>query len=134
MDKSELTLNSAYVFDLDDERLWRAGTEVPLTPKSYSMLRYFVTHPDRLLTKEVLLRDVWPGIYVSESQVKQVVQNLRKALCDNPSEPCFIQTVHRRGYRYIGSMTVIGPDGEGERRYNSATPWREGRRARDQRV
>lgn len=92
------------LLDLQDERLWRGGQVIPLSPKAFAMLRYFVTHPERLLTKEMLLDSVWPGLYVTESQVKQVVQQLRRALGDNPRTPRFIETVHRRGYRFIGTI------------------------------
>jgi DNA-binding response OmpR family regulator len=51
------------------------------------MLRYFVTHPNRLLTRGALLNAVWPGIHVTESQFKIVVQQLRRALKENPRAP-----------------------------------------------
>lgn len=95
-----------WLLDLEDERLWQGGEVIPLSPKAFAMLRHFVTHPDRLLTKEALLEGVWPGLFVTEGQVKQVVQQLRRALEDNPRKPRFIETVHRRGYRFIGSIKV----------------------------
>lgn len=92
--------------DLPNERLWRGSEECRLTRKSFAMLRHLVTHPSQLLTKEDLLNAIWPGVYVTESQVKQVVQQLREALGDDARAPHFIETVHGRGYRYIGNIEL----------------------------
>jgi predicted ATPase/DNA-binding winged helix-turn-helix (wHTH) protein len=102
---------SEYWVDLEDERLWRGDTQVHLTPKAFAMLRYFLGHPNRLLTKRALLKALWPGITVTESEVKHFVHELRQGLADDPKHPTFIQTVHSRGYRYIGDIRVSGcPD------------------------
>jgi len=98
--------SAEFRLDLEDERLWQGGQVIPLPPKAFAMLRLFATHPNRLLTKEALLATVWPGLYVTESQVKQVVQQLRRVLGDNPRAPRFIETVHRRGYRFIGTIKI----------------------------
>jgi predicted ATPase/DNA-binding winged helix-turn-helix (wHTH) protein len=111
---------SEYWVDLEDERLWRGNSQIPLTPKAFAMLRYFLGHPNRLLTKQALLKAVWPGITVTESEVKHFVHELRRGLADDPRRPTFIQTVHGRGYRYIGDIrvnnrlevaTALGPSG-----------------------
>jgi DNA-binding winged helix-turn-helix (wHTH) protein/Tfp pilus assembly protein PilF len=95
-----------FQIDLDDERLWRGTEEIPLPPKAFTLLRFFLQHPDRLLTKHEILEKVWPNTYVTEGLVKDYVRDLRKALGDDPKSPRFIKTVHRRGYRYIGHITL----------------------------
>jgi adenylate cyclase len=92
--------------DLNDERLWHGTEEIPLPPKAFALLRFFLQNPDRLLTKHEILEKVWPNTYVTEGLVKDYVRDLRKALGDDPKAPCFIKTVHRRGYRYIGHILL----------------------------
>jgi len=99
---------SNYWVDLQDERLWRGATPIALTPKAFAMLRFFLGHPNRLVTKSALLEAIWPGITVTESEVKHYVHELRRRLADNPAHPTFIETVHGRGYRFIGEIPVQG--------------------------
>lgn len=94
--------------DLSDGRLWNGGQEVPLTPTSFSMLRYFVLHPNRLIPKQELLKQVWPDTHVSEGLIKDYVRRIRRVLGDDPAEPAFIETARGRGYRYIGDIAVTG--------------------------
>lgn len=92
--------------DLSDERLWDGDRVIDLSPKLFFMLRYFVLNPNRLLTKREILAHVWPNTYVTEGSVKDSVQNLRRALGDDPKRPRLIETVHGRGYRYVGDVAV----------------------------
>ncbi|MDX1607418.1 MAG: winged helix-turn-helix domain-containing protein [Candidatus Competibacterales bacterium] len=92
--------------DLDDERLWYAGREIPLTPKLFALLHYLVTHPQRLLTKQELENAVWPDTSATDDVLKHRILELRQALGDDPERPRFIETVHGRGYRYIGDILV----------------------------
>ncbi len=94
--------------DLSDGRLWNGGQEVALTPTSFSMLRYFVLHPNRLITKQELLKQVWPETHVSEDLVKDYVRRIRRVLGDDPAEPAFIETARGRGYRFVGDIAVSG--------------------------
>lgn len=96
----------AFLLDVDDERLWRHGQVIPLTPKTFALLRYLAERPNRLVTKQALLEGVWPGTYVVESEVKHYVAELRKALGDEPKAPHFVETIRGRGYRFIGEITV----------------------------
>src|SRR3546814_17468516 len=73
----------------------------------FSMLRYFVQHPNLLLTKEAILQHVWPDTWVTEGSIKDFVQVLRRALGDDSSKPRYIQTVRGRGYRYLGGIEVL---------------------------
>ncbi len=95
--------------DFEDERVWREGQIVPVTNKAFQLLRLFVHHPDRLLTKDRILDEIWPDTYVSESLIKEYVHDLRQALGDDPSHPNFIETVRGRGYRYLGGIEIVNP-------------------------
>lgn len=92
--------------DLLNQRLCRGTQSIALTPKAFGVLRLLVEHAHRLVTKEALLNSVWPGARVEEGQVKQFVSELRRLLQDEARKPHYIETVHGRGYRWIGEITV----------------------------
>jgi hypothetical protein len=70
------------------------------------VLSYLVLHPDRLVTKDELLDAVWPATAVSDAVVRVAIGALRKALGDTRQPPRFIATVPRRGYRFLGPVTL----------------------------
>jgi DNA-binding winged helix-turn-helix (wHTH) protein len=82
---------------------------VPLPPKTFAVLRYLVEHAGRLVTKEELLKAVWPDIRVSEGVLKGYIRDLREALGDNSAAPRFIETVPRRGHRFVAPLTIALP-------------------------
>src|SRR5262249_18414404 len=98
-----------FCLDLPSEQLWQGEREVVLRAKTFAVLRHLVTHAAELVTKEDLLTAVWPNTYVDEGAVKICVQELRKALQDDSRTPQFIETVHRRGYRFIAPITAASP-------------------------
>lgn len=93
-------------FRLDpvNEQLWRENQLVPLRPKTFAVLRCLVEQAGRLVTKEELLKAVWPGTRVSDGIIKGYIRDLRDILGDNSQQPCFIETVPRRGHRFIGQV------------------------------
>jgi DNA-binding winged helix-turn-helix (wHTH) protein len=93
-------------FRLDpiNERLMRDQEMIPLRPKSFAVLRYLAERPDELVRKEELIEAVWPRTYVTDTLLKGCVTEIRKALGDNPAAPRFIETAHRRGYRFIAPV------------------------------
>lgn len=93
--------------DLRDERLLRDGLPVQITNKTFRLLRFFLQNPNRLLTKDEILDNVWPGVYVSEGLIKEYVHDLRLALGDDPKKPTYIETVRGRGYRFLGGVEVV---------------------------
>jgi DNA-binding winged helix-turn-helix (wHTH) protein len=98
-------------FHLDpvNERLWHNSRLLPLRPKAFAVLWYLVEHPQRLVTRAELLRAVWPGTYVSEGLLRGYIRDLRRALGDDAEGPRFIETVARRGYRFIAPVTPAPP-------------------------
>src|SRR5437870_4121335 len=90
--------------DPDNARLWRGTQTIALTPKAFDVLRYLVTHPDRLVTKDTLLDAVWPELAISDVVVRVAIGELRRALGDTAQAPRFIATVHRRGYRFVAPV------------------------------
>ena len=78
--------------------------EIPLRPKTFAVLRYLVEHPEQLVTKEELLNAVWAETVVGEDALTGCIRDLRKVLGDEAKRPQYIETVHRRGYRFIGKV------------------------------
>ena len=96
--------------DLGNECLWHGPNEIILRPKSFAVLRYLVTQSGRLVTRTEVSQAVWPGIAVSDAVLTVCIGEIRQALRDSRREPQFVETVHRRGYRFRSVITVtLGP-------------------------
>jgi DNA-binding winged helix-turn-helix (wHTH) protein len=95
-----------YRLDPANAQLWRDEEEISLRPKTFDVLRYLVDHPGLLVTKGRILDVVWPGVAVSDTMPATCIAELRRALGDDAKTPRFIETVHRRGYRFIAPVTT----------------------------
>jgi pimeloyl-ACP methyl ester carboxylesterase/DNA-binding winged helix-turn-helix (wHTH) protein len=95
--------------NLASAQLTRDGHVVPLTPKAYDVLRYLVEHAGRLLTKQELLDACWPEVFVGDAALKVCIREIRKALDEKVQKPQYIETAHRRGYRFIAAVGAV-PD------------------------
>ena len=91
-------------FRLDgtNECLWHEERAIPLRPKAFAVLKLLVDRPGQLVTKQQVLDTVWPGTFVGDAVLKDCIRQLREALEDNAAAPTYIETAHRRGYRFIG--------------------------------
>jgi DNA-binding winged helix-turn-helix (wHTH) protein/tetratricopeptide (TPR) repeat protein len=96
-------------FELDEPNacLKRDGRAVALAPTPFAVLCALARRPGSLLTKNALLDEVWGHRFVSESVLKTVIKKLRTILEDDARQPRFIETVSRRGYRFIAAVTPI---------------------------
>jgi DNA-binding winged helix-turn-helix (wHTH) protein/tetratricopeptide (TPR) repeat protein len=96
-------------FELDEAnaRLLRDGRAIPLAPKPFALLCALVRPAGGLLTKHQLLDEVWGHQFVSDSVLKTAISDLRTALADDPRQPRFIETVSRRGYRFIARTSDV---------------------------
>jgi DNA-binding winged helix-turn-helix (wHTH) protein len=86
--------------------LWRGKQEVSLTGKASAVLRYLVERAGQLVTKDELFAAVWPQTVVSDAALASCIQELRQALRDDAKKPRYIETVHRRGYRFLPIVTT----------------------------
>jgi len=95
-------------FRLDLRRMgvWKADQPVPLEPKALDVLRHLVANCDRLVTKDELMDAVWKDTFVTPNALTRAVAQLRKSLGDDVEPPKLIETVAKRGYRFVAPVTI----------------------------
>jgi len=99
-----------YQLSVNTRLLKRSGETISLTPKAAEILVLLVTRAGQLVEKDELLKEVWPDTFVEEANLSQNICYLRKALSDDRAGPKYIETVTRRGYRFIASVRVVEAD------------------------
>jgi len=100
---------SPFRLDEVNQCLWRrvngaADQRILLTPKAFSVLRYLLARAGRLVTQDELLEALWPDTFVQPEVLKSHIRDIRKVLDDDPRNPQFIETLPRRGYRFIATV------------------------------
>src|SRR5215510_6491833 len=98
-------------FRLDpaNQRLNCNDRVISLRPKTFGVLLHLAQRARQLVTKDELLDAVWSGVSVSDAVLKGCIREIRDALGDDPAAPRFIETAHRRGYRFIAPVVAAGP-------------------------
>ena len=91
---------SPYVLDLESRQLLRGDDVVHLSPKAFDLLSILVSNRPKAFSKSDLLERLWPGTFVVEKNLANLVSEIRDAIGDDPSNPRFIRTVHRFGYAF----------------------------------
>jgi len=97
----------AFRLDSSEKVLSRDGETVSLTPKVFDTLEVFVENAGRLIEKDELMQKLWQDRFVEKSNLTYNVKMLRKALGDSASKPVFIETVPKRGYRFIAEVRRV---------------------------
>src|SRR5512144_36787 len=95
-----------FTLDSSAYRLLRGEVSIALSPKLIDLLAHLVSRPGALATKEELLNAIWPDVSVTDNSLTRAISELRDALGDKASSPRYIQTVARRGYRFIGEVVT----------------------------
>jgi DNA-binding winged helix-turn-helix (wHTH) protein len=90
--------------------LMSGAREIRLTPKALALLTFLAERPGKVISKEELFVAVWPGVAVGDAALVTCIQELRKALRDNARHPRYIETLHRRGYRFIAEIASAPPE------------------------
>src|SRR5215217_9688774 len=96
-----------FAIDTEQKVLLRGGKAVPLAPKVFETLLALVENHGRIVLKEELMKRLWPDTFVEESNLTFNIQQLRKALGDNARKPVYIETIPRRGYRFIAGVEPL---------------------------
>lgn len=93
-----------FLLDICNESLVNENGRIPITPKAFLVLAHLVSSAGNLVTKDELLRAVWPNTFVGDAVLKTCIGELRRALQDESKHPRYIETIHRRGYRFVATV------------------------------
>jgi Tol biopolymer transport system component/DNA-binding winged helix-turn-helix (wHTH) protein len=102
-----------FSLNVEDHTLDRNGETIPITPKMFDLLLVFLENPGRVLKKDFLLQTVWPDSFVEEGNITYNIRQLRRVMEDDAQSPKYIETIPRRGYRFllpVDSFTTVTPD------------------------
>jgi TolB-like protein/DNA-binding winged helix-turn-helix (wHTH) protein len=105
--EKEIYRFGSFLLDPVERILSCQGNPVSLTPKAFDTLLCLVRNQGRMLTKDELLKQVWPGTFVEEVNLAVNISTIRKALGENPQDCRFIATVSGRGYRFVGEVRQV---------------------------
>mgnify|MGYP002651257509 CR=1 FL=1 len=94
---------------VEERLLMKGAVKMPLPPVTFCLLLKFVQEPNRLLSKEVLMAEVWPDTFVEEGNLNRAISRVRNLLGEKKGEKQYIETVPRTGYRFVAEVHCIGP-------------------------
>src|SRR5215510_10058460 len=113
---------ASFVLDAGKGTLSKDGAIVRLNPKAFETLLVLVQHALEVVEKDQLLKEIWPDSFVEEGSLSRNIHELRRALGDDSSEPRYIRTIPKRGYRFVapvkvsaanaGQVGTFGPEGD----------------------
>jgi len=98
-----------FVFDVDARQLLRDGEELHLSPKAFDLLAVLIRDRSRAVSKRELQEMLWPSTFVEETNLASLVAEIRRAIGDSATEPAFLRTVHRFGYRFVAQLADDAP-------------------------
>src|SRR6185295_2617599 len=98
-----------FMLDLSNRLLSRDGDEIPLPPRATGVLWLLVTRAGHVVSKQELLETVWKDTYVNDASLAEAISLVRHTLGDDAQQPAFIQTVPRRGYRFVSPVENAQP-------------------------
>jgi DNA-binding winged helix-turn-helix (wHTH) protein len=93
-----------YTLNMPLYKLCRAGVWVRLEPKVFGTLAYLLQHRQRVVLRHELFEYLWPERYVSDAALERCIAIARRAIGDSRQVQCRIQTVPRRGYRFVAAV------------------------------
>lgn len=99
-----------FVVDSVRRTVWTEQAAIALPGKAFELLLVLIANRHRIIAKEELLAEIWPGTFVQENNLAKHVSTLRKALGEQPDEPDSIMTVQGRGYRFVAPVVELDSD------------------------
>lgn len=99
------------VLDTDTRQLFVAGSEVHLQPKAFQFLDLLIRNRPRVVPKEEIHDELWPGTFVSDGTLTSLLAEVRDAIQDDARHPRFVRTSHRVGYAFFGTIEREQPSG-----------------------
>ncbi len=101
----------SFRINLAERQLLNDKTPVPLTPKAFDVLAVLVERAGHLVEKDELMRLVWPDAFVEESNISRIIHTLRQALGEDDNGHKFIETVAKKGYRFVAEVEAVSENG-----------------------
>jgi TolB-like protein/DNA-binding winged helix-turn-helix (wHTH) protein/tetratricopeptide (TPR) repeat protein len=92
------------VIDRAQFRVSKAGERLTLTPRAFDVLIYLIENRDRVVEKQELFEAIWKDAFVTDNALMRAIKEIRNVLGDAAGSPRYVQTVHKRGYRFIGAL------------------------------
>jgi TolB-like protein/DNA-binding winged helix-turn-helix (wHTH) protein/Tfp pilus assembly protein PilF len=99
----------AFRLDMANHILWRDGDRVPIAPKSFDVLAYLIEHAGSVVRQDEILEALWPETYVNPEVLRKYILEIRRALGDRAEHPEFIETLPKRGYRFVAPVEDVRP-------------------------
>jgi eukaryotic-like serine/threonine-protein kinase len=96
-----------FTLDAAARKLWRGEERLPLPSRAIDALAYLIAHRDRVVEKDEIVAAVWRDVAVTDDSLIHAVSVVRRALGDDPTHASFVETVPRRGYRFVGHVEVL---------------------------
>jgi serine/threonine-protein kinase len=98
-----------FIFDRSNGLLRDGSREIPVPPRVLGVLDLLVSRAGTVVPKQELIDTVWKDAFVTDTSLAEAISVLRQALGDDPQSPQYVQTVHRRGYRFVAPIAVVPP-------------------------
>jgi eukaryotic-like serine/threonine-protein kinase len=95
-----------FLYDRGNRLLHHGDQELALPPRVLAVLDLLVSKAGEIVPKQDLIESVWKDAFVTDTSLAEAVSVLRQALGDDPQAPTYVQTIHRRGYRFVAPVTV----------------------------
>jgi urea transport system substrate-binding protein len=92
--------------DVDNQEFWRGDDAIAMRPKTFAFLLYLARHPQRLVTKQELLTNLWADVSVTDDLLRGYIREIRSALGDDARTPRYLATVARRGYKFLPEVVA----------------------------
>src|SRR5580700_4459543 len=108
MSNAPMLCFSQFRIDASNQELWRGSEKLEIRRKSFEVLSYLARNPRRLISRDELLNNIWAdGAAVGDGLLRAYIWELRHILGDNAKSPLYLETVNRRGYRFLPTVTAI---------------------------
>jgi DNA-binding winged helix-turn-helix (wHTH) protein/Tol biopolymer transport system component len=96
-----------FTLDLHARKLWRDDALVALPSRTFEALAYLVAHRDRAVDRDEIIAAAWHDVAVTDDSLIHAISVIRRSLGDDPAQPSFIETIPRRGYRFVAEVEPV---------------------------
>ena len=111
--KTEIAQGQNYHFDdlvvdCQNFRVQKQGVDQPLAPRAFDVLRYLIEQRGRVIEKQELFENIWQDVIVTDDALTRAVKEIRRALGDDATAPRYVETIPKRGYRFMAGVAPHG--------------------------